>query len=118
MRHLYLICLALLLSSAALAQQATVSGQVTDGTSQDPIPGASIQIKGTTAGVVTDANGNFRLETTTDATLVVSFIGYKTTEVAVNGRTQLTISLATDVMALEEVVVSAFGIERDKDKLG
>ena len=86
-----------------------------------PIPGASILIKGTMNGTVTDIDGKFSLsidEDKTDAILVVSFIGFTTYETKVGSNSVFTIELASSDLALNEVVVTAFGLERDKKALG
>ncbi|WP_421876628.1 SusC/RagA family TonB-linked outer membrane protein [Marinoscillum sp.] len=91
-----------------------VSGKVTgDG---EPLPGATVMEKGTTNGTVTDIDGNFRLEVTNDAVLVVSFVGYQSLERSVDGQTEITFSLQPDVSSLEEVVVVAYG-EQSKQKM-
>lgn len=93
-----------------------IKGQIID-SSGEPIPGASILVKGTTNGTVTDLFGGFVLDVTEGAVLVVSFIGYATKEVAVGGQTSLTIILEDESQALGEVVVTAFGLERKKESL-
>ncbi|GAB3987329.1 TonB-dependent receptor [Spirosoma daeguense] len=85
-----------------------VQGQVTGG-DNDGLPGVSVVIKGTTTGTVTDINGAYTLSVpATNATLVVSFIGYVTQEIPVNGRSQINISLKEDVKALNEVIVVGY----------
>jgi len=94
-----------------------VKGSVKD-ENGDPIPGVSILIKGTSTGTVTDADGRFELEVEEDATLAISYIGYKTIEVQVNGRSSIDITMEEDVTSLSEVVVTAMGISREKASLG
>nr|WP_299385172.1 SusC/RagA family TonB-linked outer membrane protein [Allomuricauda sp.] len=97
--------------------QYSVSGVVSDDTG--PLPGASIVIKGTTTGTTTDFDGNYTIEVPgPDAILVVSYIGYSTLEVPVNGQTEVNVSLKEDAQALQEVVVTALGFEVRTDKLG
>lgn len=93
------------LVSAALAQDNVVSGQVTD-VQGNPVPGASVIIKGRTTGTNTDANGNFRLNATTNGTLVFSFIGFETKEVVIGNRTTVNVQLAEGNQQLEEVIVT------------
>lgn len=82
-------------------------------------PGVNIVIKGTTTGTSTDVNGAYTLDAVTpDAILVFSFVGYATQEVAVGGRTVIDISMTPDVKALDELVVTALGIERSSRGLG
>ncbi|WP_215225824.1 SusC/RagA family TonB-linked outer membrane protein [Echinicola shivajiensis] len=86
-----------------------------------PIPGASVLVKGTMKGSVTDFDGNFTLDIedgAADQVLVVSFIGFETKEVAMGAQSEFTIVLSSSTMALNEVVVTAFGLERDKKALG
>ena len=107
--------LTLLLSSATFAQT-TVTGMVDDG--ENPIPGVNILEKGTTNGTVTNFDGEYELEVPDDATLVFSYIGFKTQEVAVDGRTTINISLKEDASELEEVVVIGYGTTTVKDATG
>src|SRR5690606_12675580 len=85
--------------SAAHAQE--VTGRVTDSGDNSPLPGASIIVKGTSVGTTTDGNGEYRLAVEDpNATLVFSFIGYETQEIAVGGRTRIDISLLASTQAL------------------
>ena len=102
----------------ALAQQ-TVRGTVTDQDTDEPLPGVNILLKGTTNGTVTDVDGNYTIEAPEDATtLVFSSIGYQTTEVPINGRSQINQTLATDVTQMEEVVVVGYGTLRKENVTG
>ncbi|HMV90310.1 MAG TPA: carboxypeptidase-like regulatory domain-containing protein, partial [Cyclobacteriaceae bacterium] len=105
-----------LLFSAALAQaqQATISGVVKDAKSE-PMAGVSIAVKGTSNGTTTDENGKFTLVVSPDDKLVFSFIGYKSTEVAVGNQTNLSVTLEEDVAALSEVVVIGYGSVKKTD---
>ena len=95
--------------SSVKIQQTKLSGQILDDNGM-PLPGASIQIKGTTTGVISDFDGNFVLELPQDAnTIVVSYIGFKTQEVDVTGKTTITVKLISDADALDEVVVVGYG---------
>ena len=111
------IVAALLLSVVAYAQKQNVSGTVTD-ENGEPAPGVSVVEKGTTNGTATDAQGKFSLSADPNGTLVFSFIGYKTQEIAVGARTVIDISLAQDVTALEEVVVTGYTQQRKRDITG
>lgn len=92
----------------------TVNGKVTSKENGEAIPGVNVLIKGTSIGTVTDVEGNFTIETPDENdTLIFSFIGYTTQEVAVNGRSLIYVSLVTDIQSLEEVVITALGITRD-----
>ena len=97
------------------SQQIKVTGIVKDNTG--PIIGASISEKGTTNSTLTDINGNFTLNVGSGATLVVSYIGMKTVEVTASAK-PMTIVLEEDSKLLNEVVVTALGIKRDRKALG
>lgn len=99
--------------------QATITGVVTGAEDGQPIPGAAVQVKGTTVGVTTDVNGKYSLKVPADAqTLQFSFIGMTTKEVAIGKQTTINVSLETEVMNIEGVVVTALGISREKKALG
>ncbi len=95
----------------------TVSGKVTD-EGNGGLPGASIVIKGQGTGTTTDLDGNFSLSVPEDATLVISYVGYTTIEIPVQNRTQISVQLEPDSQQLNEIVVTAFGIEKEKKALG
>ncbi|OIV40070.1 SusC/RagA family TonB-linked outer membrane protein [Flavobacterium johnsoniae] len=99
--------------------QSKLEGTVIDAATKEPIIGASINIKGTTHGVITDFDGKFFFQTGQKFpyTLVVSFLGYKRTEVVANGNS-VVISLTQEQNALSEVVVTALGISKEKKSLG
>jgi len=100
------------------AQNQSISGKITDETGQ-PAPGVSIIEKGTTNGTATDTEGKFALNVTDgNAVLVVSFIGYKTQEVPVGGRSSIDLAMAPDVTALQEVVVTGYTEQRKRDITG
>lgn len=99
-------------------QTTTVKGSVVDATGE-PVIGASILVKGTTNGVITDVDGNFTLSNVApDATLVVSYVGYKTQEVRVGGKTSFNIVLAEDAEVLDEVVVVGYGVQKKQSLTG
>ena len=102
----------------ANAQVFTVNGAVLD-VDNAPLPGVNIVEEGTLNGAVSDVDGTFSLTVSNaNASLVFSFVGYVTQTVAVNGQTDLAVTLSEDVELLEEVVVTAFGIERQERALG
>ncbi|MEM9678783.1 MAG: SusC/RagA family TonB-linked outer membrane protein [Bacteroidota bacterium] len=104
-------------SSEGFAQQ-TVTGKVT-AENGESLPGVSVLVKGTTIGTVTDIDGNYILNVTPSSdVLIFSFIGYKTTEVAISGRSRIDFQMELDVTQLSEVVVTSFGIEQEKRSLG
>lgn len=121
MRRLITFLLAVLVyASTAVGQTGgtVVTGKVT-GDDGLPIPGASILVQGTTTGTVTDIDGNYQLRVPgADATLVVSYIGMKQQLVAVSGRSVIDVAMASDWEMLDDVVVTALGISREKKALG
>ncbi len=106
-------------STQLSAQESTISGTVTAGDDQVPLPGVSILVKGTQIGTVTDASGRYSVTSPNNSPILVfSFIGYKTTEIETSGRTVIDLALERDITQLEEVVVTSFGIEQEKRSLG
>ena len=104
---------------ASVTQQTLkVSGQVVD-QGGEPLIGATVKVKGATSGSITDFDGNFQLSVPADATLVVSYVGYKDREVAVRGRAVLEpIQLSSDENLLEQVVVVGYGTQKKADLTG
>ncbi len=99
------------------ALQNTVTGTVTDNTGA-PLPGASIVQKGTSNGTQTDFDGNYTIDVPGDATLVISYIGFATQEVAVQGRTSINVQLEESASALSEVVVTGYATQTRGDITG
>lgn len=102
-----------------VAQQKSrkITGVVTDGKGE-PVPGANVIQKGTTNGTISDIDGKFSLEVPDNATLVISFIGYVTKNIAVGHKEIFNITLLEDSRKLDEVVVTALGIKREEKALG
>lgn len=96
------------------AQTITVTGNVKDFVDNSPLPGVTILVKGTTAGTISDLDGNYSITLASDATLVFSFVGYSSVEVAVAGRTTINIFLAPTIEALSELVVIGYGTQKKK----
>ena len=97
------------------------SGKVTGVVEDDfgPVAGASVVVKGTSNGTITDMNGNFTLEGVKNGDVIqISFIGYSTQEIKYAGESTLKVKLAEDTQKLDEVVVTALGIKKDAKKLG
>ncbi|MBW8334359.1 MAG: TonB-dependent receptor [Prolixibacteraceae bacterium] len=96
----------------------TVKGKIID-ENGDPLPGATVQQKGTSIGVITAGDGSFSLSVPSDATLIVSFIGLKSVELTVGGKTELgNITLVSDLTELDQVVVIGYGTQRKVDLTG
>jgi TonB-linked SusC/RagA family outer membrane protein len=93
-------------------QQKTVKGSVQD--ANGPIVGASVLVKGTGNGAVTDLDGNFSLDVSPNQTLVISYIGYKTREIAVGNQTTINVTLEEENASLNEVVVVGYGVQKKK----
>ncbi len=98
-------------------QDKTINGKVTDKANQ-PLPGASVLVKGTSNGAQTDFDGNFTLTASTNGTLVISYLGFITKEVAINNQEQFAIILEEDVSRLDEVVVVGYGAVKKSDLTG
>ncbi len=106
--------LSCLLFAYELSAQQVITGTITD-SQGEPLIGASVVEVATSNGTVADFDGNYELKLTTDnAKLRFSFMGYVEQEVDVAGRSNINITLAEDVQQLEEVVVTALGIKREK----
>ncbi|MEO6618956.1 MAG: TonB-dependent receptor [Dyadobacter sp.] len=105
------------INPATVFAKSPITGLVTDET-DSPLPGVTVQIKGTTQGTVTDTDGKFRLDVEEGAVLVFSFIGYTKLELAVNGRSSITAQLKLESKALEEVIVVGYGTQRKSDLTG
>ena len=113
----YITLLALLVSIITFAQGVTVKGTILD-ENKEPLIGATVQVKGETTGAAADLDGNFTLKAKKNATLVISYIGYLTQEVRLQGKTQVTIQLTPDSKTLDEVVVVGYGTMKKSDLTG
>ena len=100
-----------------IQQQKSITGSVTDETGQS-IPGVTVIVKGTNQGTVTDINGNYSISNVSEnATLVFSFVGMKMQEFVIGSQTSINVTMQADAIGLNEVVVTALGIEREKKTL-
>lgn len=115
--HILCVVFALLWVSLSFAQTRMISGTIMDENGQS-IVGASVRIKNSQVGTVSDIDGNFSLQANPEDILVISFIGYKTQEVKVGNNTNLTIRLSEDVRMIDELVVVGYGIQRKSDLTG
>ncbi|RKD92791.1 SusC/RagA family TonB-linked outer membrane protein [Mangrovibacterium diazotrophicum] len=103
---------------SVLAQTKEITGTVTSADDGSTIPGVSVSVKGTTLGTITDLDGNYSMKVPQDAkTLVFSFVGMQTLEVVIEGAT-VNAALQSDVVGINEVVVTALGISRERKSLG
>ena len=99
--------------------QRTITGTVASEASGEPLPGVNVVVKGTTVGTITDIDGNYQLQTDTEnPVLQFSFIGFASQEVEAGNQSVVDVAMSDDVKALEEVVVTAQGIEQEKKALG
>lgn len=110
--------LSLLFCLPLMAQDAGISGRVTSSDDGSSLPGVSIQVKGTSRGTTTDADGRYRISVPPNSKLVFSFIGFGSQEVTVGSQTTIDVKLLSGTQSLNEIVVTAQGIERDKRSLG
>lgn len=100
-------------------QQFVVSGKITDASTNEPMPGVNVVVKGTTIGMLTDINGSFTLTVpSSNSILVCSFIGYNTQEVEIGGKSVINLSLLATLTSLEEVVVIGYGTVKRADLTG
>lgn len=133
MKYLYLILLGLLaLAPATYAAGNNIAGQMSITRTGDitvkgkivdengePLPGSTVIVKGTNNATITDVGGNFSISVPSDATLIVSFIGYKSIEISVDGKTELgNITLVSDTKEIDQVVVIGYGTQRKVDLTG
>ena len=121
MKKLFLlIALFVFLGGYTFAQTRVITGTITSAVEgEGPIPGVTVQVKGTTIGASTDVNGKYSITAPASATtLVFSYIGMKSLEVEIGGRSVIDGTLESDLVGLNEVVVTALGISREKKALG
>ena len=112
---LWMLCISL----AGFCQQATVTGHIVDNTGEAAI-GATVLVKGTTEGTVTDIDGNFRItvKNIKSDILVISYVGYETQEIRLQGKKQLNVTLAEVLNELQEVTVVAYGVQKKETLTG
>lgn len=116
-KKLFFSVLVAIMASTFIYAQQSISGTVSD-INGLPLAGASVIEKGTTNGVSTDFDGNYQLTTqTNNAILVISFIGYKTTEIPIGNQNVINVTLSEDAESLDEIVVTALGFKENRDKM-
>lgn len=115
-RLLFLVVLAVM--QTMVMAQGKISGTIVDATGE-PIIGASVIVKGTTNGTVTDFNGDYSLlNVPQDGTLVFSFVGFRTQNIPVGGKNTINVTLEEDKQMLDEIVVVGYGVQRKSDVTG
>ncbi|WP_159519891.1 SusC/RagA family TonB-linked outer membrane protein [Sunxiuqinia indica] len=112
MKRILFILFCSFFSLSLLAQEVSVTGNVTAKEDGQPLPGVTVSVLGTINGTVTDIDGNYTLEVPTDATLVFSYIGMETQRIEVDGKTTIDAVLSGDYTDLDEVVVVGYGVQK------
>lgn len=115
-KFLLIISMVLLYANSMMAQK-EVSGKVFD-ESNEAMVGVTVVIKGTTSGTTTGVDGSYSIKVTPEAILAFSFVGYETQEIPVAGKPTINVTLTSSISSLNEVVVTALGIKREKKALG
>ncbi len=116
---LTLFTLLLMTGSLVMAQTVQISGTVTSSEDGLAVPGVSVIVKGTTLGMITGADGKYVISVPTNAQILMfSFIGFRTQEVAIEGRTKIDIVLEQDVFKVDEVVVVGYGVQKKREVTG
>lgn len=120
MRKIKLLCVSvmLLVSGVMFAQNSNIKGTIYDGKTGEPVPFASIVLKGTSVGVASDENGQYTINAPKNGTLIVSSIGFKNSEVSIDGKLVLNITLNADTEFLDDVVVVAYGVAKKESVTG
>jgi len=117
-KMLTLLFLGILVTGQLYGQGIRITGKVTDAADGSALIGVTIQEKGTTNGNITDAKGNFSMTVASNATLIISYIGYKALEIPVNNQTSFNIAMSIEDKRLQEVVVIGYGTVKKTDATG
>lgn len=119
-RSRFLVVCAMLLSVgfSLQAQRVSITGVVKDSSTGEELIGVNISEKGTTNGTITDIDGKFQLQVASNSVLDIRFVGYKSQEVSVSGKTSFIINLVEDAIALQEVVAIGYGSQTKKELTG
>ncbi|MEW7279928.1 SusC/RagA family TonB-linked outer membrane protein [Aquimarina sp. 2201CG1-2-11] len=112
-----LMLFATLVTQTSFAQEKTITGVISDNKGL-PLPGVNIQVKDTNKGAQSDFDGKYSISADTGSILIFSYLGFANQEVTVGQSSQINVSMQEDASELEEVVVTAFGIAKEKNKLG
>jgi TonB-linked SusC/RagA family outer membrane protein len=120
MRKLLLIISVLFFGLAiqTFAQDRQITGKVVSSEDSSPLPGVSIAVKGTSRGTTTDASGNYKISVANGASLTFSFVGFDNKTVAVGNQSVINLALGSNTSELQEVVITALGVQRQKESLG
>lgn len=113
-----LACLMMLISLNVFAQSQTISGTVTDATTNSPLAGAAIMVKGTTVGTISDADGSYRINAKPTDVLVCTFFGYKSQEITVGNRSAVNFTIQEDNTKIDDVVVVGYGTLKKTQLVG
>lgn len=116
--RLFLLISVFLCGMQMFGQETTITGSVSDGANGELMPGVTVQIKGTTSGTVTSIDGDFSVKAKMGDVLVFSFIGYTSQEVAISDATPIKVSLKSETVGLDDVVVIGYGVQKKSDKTG
>src|SRR6185295_19044941 len=117
MKKFLLMCFSFGFAISVWAQDRVVTGKVTSADDGSPLPGVNVVLKGTTNGTATDADGSYKLTVpAAGGSLIYTFIGLQTSEVATGDRAIVDVQLTLDVKQLSEVIVTALGVKQDRDK--
>ena len=114
----FLVLMALLAPLASWAQSIMVTGRVISGDDGFGLPGVTVMVKNGNVGTVTDIDGNYNINVDSNGILVFSFVGFTSQEIKVNGRNKINVTMEQDAQMLDDVVVTALGIKRQKRELG
>ncbi len=111
-RFLSFLILLLLPVAGIMAQTRTVTGTVTSTDEGEPLPGATVVIQGTTRGIITNLDGEYSIEASSEDVLVFSFVGYQAQAIQVEDKTEINVALEPELLSMEEVVVVGYGVEK------
>ena len=115
--HIAFLLITVLITPCLMAQTKTITGVITSGSDNLPLPGATVQIKGTTTGTIADMDGKYTLEVPENGVLVFSFIGHIAQEMSVAGKTVINLTLPEETSKIDEIVVTGYGGTQKRSKL-
>jgi TonB-linked SusC/RagA family outer membrane protein len=119
MKHKLVVIFCLFFSITTWSQQAKVNGTIISQEDQMPLPGVTVMVQGTQKGTITDFDGNFSLENVaSDAVLIISYVGFSTVEIPVNGSNSINVALKIDAQQLDEVVLTGYTTQKKADITG